>query len=711
MVQEGATCAVRGPLACLSSRSYSVYGEAAGFRDPSMVGLRSTLVVPTPVSDGYMQEVGLLSAQLGSQGLGGDILGAGGSGGGGGSSSRSRTPSSSSPRTSCDAESTLYSKRAQLLQLEAQGASPDAHAAASCAAEYVDAVRQQPFRRDVVPGQLSEEERACLVVLAQRWRALAARGHPVGVLLIELTTAHTLEGYSYAFLLALRHLCATGGVLLAVDDVMLGMRTGRLLSYMHYPGFYPDLVTFGKAFQVSGMLRVLPRMAEGSGLAVMHGFTATGAFDSFSLAWVGGWLTNGGADRLVAERGLATVQAWLSQQLAGRSLAVGRAVLGRTARLIAESGNRLAFIRGWPLIFFTNAGFNQEAREASLYGRFILPADMDPAVVPKVLTRVHRRGVNAEAAAVRQPPEFPSYSPDRPVPTSGIRDGISSQTAPAGLGACQRGVANCWGAGAGGMGAGSCGMGEDGPADSGLPLGGADAGAAAARGPAVGVLSSQPMVLGNAGKAVAWKRPRLLVAPGSPPERQGAVGPCQGAAAGSTCPGGSSSMGGNGRGSGGVGDVPLAGACTVDGSTSSGQAVGGVLLSQSVVPGIVGRVAVSAWQRPRRLLGPSSPPPCRGAVGYLGVAVGDPGPGSITSGSGAMGRGGGGGLPLAGVGAVGGGANGGHAVGVLSRQPVVLGGVGAVAWTRPRLLVAPGSPPQLLCAAGASRGATADGRW
>jgi hypothetical protein len=384
MVQHGATGGVNGPIACLSSRAYTHMGGAEHFRDPSLVALRGQLVVCTPTSDAYMGELG-------------------------------KRPNSScamgTPMPTADMQTALrWSSRAASTANEASAAQPSAREAAAAAVAYVDSVRQQPFVADFLPGILTKEETDSLAVIVQRLEDLAKSGTPVGVFLIEMFTAHSLEGYSYAYLLALRHLTFAAGVLLAIDDVMMGFRTGKLFSYMHYPGFWPDLITFGKAAQVSGVLRVSPRPATCRFTAghtpVVHGLTAAGKFSTMAMGLVGGWLTNGGADRLATERALATVKQYRLQQLASRSAEVGRAVLLRLGDLARISGNPAVFARGIGLVIFTSARLNREAANTIHYARFIFAADFDPATLPEVLTAVRASGVNPEAHLVLRSPNL-----------------------------------------------------------------------------------------------------------------------------------------------------------------------------------------------------------------------------------------------------------------------------------------------------------------
>ena len=191
---------------------------------------------------------------------------------------------------------------ASAIEREASSAGQAPWDDAMAASKYVDQVAAAPGSSYTTlrPNPLQEVERAALAVLSSRMDHLK-HTTPVGVVLIETLTSDSLLGYSYGFLLALRYLTARKGVLLAVDEVMMGLRTGRFFSYLHYPAFYPDLVTFGKGFQICGLASVPPADAPDF---VQHS-SRSPLLASLDLSCVGGYVTTGGSDRAVLERARA----------------------------------------------------------------------------------------------------------------------------------------------------------------------------------------------------------------------------------------------------------------------------------------------------------------------------------------------------------------------------------------------------------------------
>lgn len=85
---------------------------------------------------------------------------------------------------------------------------------------------------------------------------------PVGAVLLE-PMSFELEGkisvHSRIYLLELRKLCDKYNIPLVADEILTGGgRTGKMFAFEHFEGFRPDFITFGKAFQISGIARVWP---------------------------------------------------------------------------------------------------------------------------------------------------------------------------------------------------------------------------------------------------------------------------------------------------------------------------------------------------------------------------------------------------------------------------------------------------------------------
>jgi adenosylmethionine-8-amino-7-oxononanoate aminotransferase len=221
----------------------------------------------------------------------------------------------------------------------------------------------------------------------------------VGVLLIEMFTSNTLMGFSYAYLLALRYITAVKGVLLAVDDVMMGLRTGRVFSYLHYPAFYPDLVTFGKGFQISGVASVTP---PPDAPTYIHHISSSPNRPGVDLGGLGGRVTTGGADRPAMERAVALLWEWDSQKLGQNSTALGSALLEQASALFVAKGIT-RYIRGIGAIFSSDATFGGVLRQNLLHARVLMRLDISPSLVREVFRVVLNRREPEAACALQEP--------------------------------------------------------------------------------------------------------------------------------------------------------------------------------------------------------------------------------------------------------------------------------------------------------------------
>ena len=63
--------------------------------------------------------------------------------------------------------------------------------------------------------------------------------------------------YRTEFLLNVQKLAEEYNIPIFVDEILAGGgRTGRIFSFMHYEGFVPDYITYGKGMQIAGILKV-----------------------------------------------------------------------------------------------------------------------------------------------------------------------------------------------------------------------------------------------------------------------------------------------------------------------------------------------------------------------------------------------------------------------------------------------------------------------
>lgn len=85
---------------------------------------------------------------------------------------------------------------------------------------------------------------------------IQAKDSRVGAILFEPISVNNgvVRKYRTQFLIRLQRLARANGVLIFADEVMSGGgRTGKFWAFQHYPGFRPDMVTFGKGLILSGV--------------------------------------------------------------------------------------------------------------------------------------------------------------------------------------------------------------------------------------------------------------------------------------------------------------------------------------------------------------------------------------------------------------------------------------------------------------------------
>ncbi len=377
MIQSFGYGGARGQMAALTSRSFLSAGRTAAL-DTDLVAMRSQLICPVPLGVAYMHEVGLLAQQ--------EVPGI-----------------------------ELYSKACQ-VKMEANAAAILRDAARFPESAWADAAAAEKYVLDVAaaatasaaagqgqmlrPNPLTDLEKAAIALMSWRFQELS-----IGVFLVETFTSDDLLGYSYGFLLAIRHLTAAKGVLLAVDDIMMALRTGQLFSYMHYPAFYPDLVTFGKGFQVCGVAQVSPPDCSPS--YTQHS-SRSKLFNGLDLSKLGGRVTTGGADRLAMERSVALLSEFAGASLASNSVKLGSKLVEQAVALFRAKGVQ-RYIRGMAGIWASDALFGGMLRQNLNHSRIIMRLDMTEALVEEVFSTVLKR-VNPEAAEARKQPVFPTPS-------------------------------------------------------------------------------------------------------------------------------------------------------------------------------------------------------------------------------------------------------------------------------------------------------------
>jgi len=89
----------------------------------------------------------------------------------------------------------------------------------------------------------------------RKWVTTAPQSRPIGGVILEpILGPSGVLFYQTSFLLRLRALCDELGIPIIADEILTcGGRTGKFFGFEHYPGFEPDLLTFGKGVIVSGI--------------------------------------------------------------------------------------------------------------------------------------------------------------------------------------------------------------------------------------------------------------------------------------------------------------------------------------------------------------------------------------------------------------------------------------------------------------------------
>ncbi len=75
-----------------------------------------------------------------------------------------------------------------------------------------------------------------------------------GIILEVICGAAGVKFYRKEFLLELRKLCSSYKKYLIVDEVLTGLRTGKMFAFLHYQDFQPDFIVIGKAFGVAAVI-------------------------------------------------------------------------------------------------------------------------------------------------------------------------------------------------------------------------------------------------------------------------------------------------------------------------------------------------------------------------------------------------------------------------------------------------------------------------
>lgn len=101
---------------------------------------------------------------------------------------------------------------------------------------------------------LKKKERAALKLIEEQISDLK---NQVGAIFMEaIPASHGVKMFRPEFLQKLRALADKYETPIYVDEIMSGGgRTGKFWGFMHYEGFIPDLVTFGKGLALSGIFQ------------------------------------------------------------------------------------------------------------------------------------------------------------------------------------------------------------------------------------------------------------------------------------------------------------------------------------------------------------------------------------------------------------------------------------------------------------------------
>jgi hypothetical protein len=108
--------------------------------------------------------------------------------------------------------------------------------------------------------ELEDEEMSCLDIITKKINAAKASGYPIKVFLVELVSSDTMQSLRGAFLSALGRVLKNNSIILAVDDIMAGLRCGWHLSIQLFGEvsgdwpIIPDLVCIGKAYGTAALL-------------------------------------------------------------------------------------------------------------------------------------------------------------------------------------------------------------------------------------------------------------------------------------------------------------------------------------------------------------------------------------------------------------------------------------------------------------------------
>tara|TARA_Y100000590_G_scaffold263893_1_gene296206 strand:+ start:53083 stop:55506 length:2424 start_codon:yes stop_codon:yes gene_type:complete len=131
-------------------------------------------------------------------------------------------------------------------------------------------------------ARLDKVEKEVLDGIREKVAKYADTEKPIGGLFFEAIQANS-GGVSFfrpSFLLQVQELCKELQIPLMVDEIMAGGgRTGKMWSHMHYEGFTPDIITFGKGMQVAGV-------ATRNGYGPQGPVTQEAVVESLLKAWV-----------------------------------------------------------------------------------------------------------------------------------------------------------------------------------------------------------------------------------------------------------------------------------------------------------------------------------------------------------------------------------------------------------------------------------------
>ncbi len=177
--------------------------------------------------------------------------------------------------------------------------------------QYMDELRTKQYEPLDAQGAAAIEE------LRRRVVSMDKEHIHVGVLLIELITADQLQGFSSAFLSALRDVTTELGIALVVDEIMTAIRCGRIFAYTYYPTFKPDFVTVGKGMLFCGVLSI--NAPAGSRYHELNGIVTSGT------------------DEEVMVRAIRSLQVIKDNALLNNSVDIGAAIHKHLSQYIKQS--------------------------------------------------------------------------------------------------------------------------------------------------------------------------------------------------------------------------------------------------------------------------------------------------------------------------------------------------------------------------------------